>query len=94
MGRMYREKLRYIESLKTVMSAREDFKDLEYHKNPTTQAEYLFYKDIIGRVFMFDISGMPNEQIYHVMAQLKCRQKPDCYISDPKKRMEIAKTFN
>lgn len=94
MSRLYRNKQEYIDSLRTVIDAREDFKDLAYHKNPTTQEEYLFLSDIVGRVFMFDITGMRNEDIYHVMAQVECGQKPDCFIADTNKMMELGKLFN
>ena len=94
MSRLYRNKQEYIDNLRTVIDAREDFKDLVYHKNPTTQEEYLFLTDIIGHVFMFDITGMKNEQIYHIMAMVECGHKPDCFIADPKKMMELGKLFN
>ncbi len=94
MSRLYRNKQEYIDTLRTVMDAREDFKDLTYHRNPTTQEEYLFLSDIVGRVFMFEITGMKNEQIYHVMAMIECGQKPDCFITDPKKMLELGKLFN
>lgn len=94
MSRLYRNKKEYIDSLRTVIDAREDFKDLAYHRNPTTQEEYLFLTDIIGHVFMFDVTGMKNEQIYHAMAQVECGQKPECFISDPDKMMELGKLFN
>lgn len=94
MSRLYRNKQEYIDNLRTVIDAREDFKDLEYHKNPTTQEEYLFLSDIVGRVFMFDVTGMQNDQIYHVMAMVECGQKPDCFITDPNKMMELGKLFN
>lgn len=94
MSRLYKNKQDYIVILKAVIDAREDFKDLVYHKNPTTQEEYLFLSDIVGRVFMFDITGMKNEDIYHAMAMVECGQKPDCFISDPNKMMELGKMFN
>lgn len=94
MSRLYRNKQEYIDNLRTVIDAREDFKDLVYHKNPTTQEEYLFLTDIIGHVFMFDITGMKNEQIYHIMAMVECGHKPDCFIADPNKMMELGKLFN
>lgn len=94
MSRLYKNKQDYIVILKAVIDAREDFKDLVYHKNPTTQEEYLFLSDIVGRVFMFDITGMKNEDIYHTMAMVECGQKPDCFISDPNKMMELGKMFN
>ena len=94
MSRMYRNKLEYIENLKTVLDAREDFKDLEYKKNPTTQEEYLFFTVITGEVFMFNITGYKNEQIFHIMAMIDCGQQPDCIITDRQKRLEIGKLFN
>lgn len=94
MSRLYRNKQEYIDNLRIIMDAREDFKDLRYHKNPTTQEEYLFLTDIVGRVFMFDITGMKNEDIYHVMAMVECGKQPECYISDLNKMMELGKLFN
>lgn len=94
MSRLYRNKQEYIDNLRTVIDAREDFRDLAYHKHPTTQEEFLFLSDIVGRVFMFDITGMSNEQIYHTMAMVECGQKPDCFISDPNRMMDLGKMFN
>ena len=94
MSRTYRNKLEYIEALRQVLSAREDFKDLEYHKHPATQEEYLFLSDIVGRVFYFDVTGLRNEDIYHSLAQIECGQKPQCYVEDPAKMYEIGKMFN
>lgn len=94
MSRIYRNKLEYIENLKMVIDAKEEFKDLTYHKNPTTQEEYLFMTDIIGHVFMFEITGMTNDQIFHVMALVECGQRPECFITDPAKRLELGKLFN
>lgn len=94
MSRLYRNKAEYIENLREVMSAREDFKDLTYHKNPTTQEEYLFLSDIVGRMFYFDITGMRNEDIFHSMAKIECGEQPDNFISDKAKMMEIGKLFN
>lgn len=94
MSRAYRNKQEFIDNLRAVMGAREDFKDLVYNKHPSSQEEYLFLTDIIGHVFMFDITGMRNEDIYHTMAMVECGQKPNCFISDPQKRMELGKLFN
>ena len=94
MSRLYRNKQEYIDNLRTVIDAKEEFKDLTYHKNPTTQEEYLFMTDIIGHVFMFDITGMKNEDIFHVMAMVECGQKPECFINDPHKMFELGKLFN
>ena len=94
MSRSYRNKQEYIDNLRTVIDAREDFKDLEYHKHPSTQEEYLFMTDIIGHVFMFDITGMRNEDIFHIMAMVECGQRPDCFITDRNRMMELGKMFN
>lgn len=94
MSRVYRAKQDYIDSLRAVMGAREDFKDLVYHKHPSTQEEYIFLTDIVGHVYMFDVTGMKNEQIYHSMAQIECGSMPACYITDKDKMMELGKLFN
>lgn len=94
MSRLYRNRMEYIEALRTVLEAREDFKNLEYHRNSTTQEEYLFLTDILGRVFYFDITGMKNEDVYHCMAQVECGVQPKCYITNRNKMLEIAKMFN
>jgi hypothetical protein len=94
MGRMYRNKAEYIENLATVMSAREEFKDLEYKKHPSTQEEFLFMSAVTGEVFMFDITGYANEQILHIMAMIECGQKPSNQITDREKRLELGKLFN
>lgn len=94
MSRLYRNRMEYIEALRTVLEAREDFKDLEYHRNSATQEEYLFLTDILGRVFYFDITGLRNEDVYHSMAQIECGVQPQCYIFDKKRMLEVARMFN
>ena len=94
MSRLYRNRMEYIEALRTVLEAREDFKDLEYHRNSATQEEYLFLTDILGRVFYFDITGLRNEDVYHSMAQVECGVQPQCYIFDRKRMLEVARMFN
>lgn len=93
MSRVYRNKTEYIEALKTVLGAREDFKDLTLNRASTGE-EYLFLTAITGEVFMFEITGMKNEQIFHIMAMIECGQKPECQITDRDKRLEIGKLFN
>ena len=93
MSRMYRNKMEYIEAIKTVLEAREDFKDLTYNRS-TTGEEYLFLQAITGDVFMFEITGLKNEQIFHIMAQVECGQRPECQITDRDKRLELGKLFN
>ena len=94
MSRLYRNRMEYIEVMRMALEAKEDFKDLEYHRNSTTQEEYLFLSDILGRVFYFDITGMRNEDIYHSMAQIECGMQPECFISDRRKMLEIGGMFN
>ena len=94
MSREYKSKTEYIEAIKTVLEAKEDFKDLIYHKHPSKQGEYLFLSDILGRMFMFDITGMKNEQIYFIMAQIECGVRPECQITDRAKMLELGKLFN
>ena len=90
MSRTYRSKQAYIESLKTVMSARKEFKDLRYHRNPNTSEEFLIMTDLIGHVFFFDITGYTEEAIWHCMAMIECGQKPSNFIHDRQKQLDIA----
>lgn len=94
MSRIYRNKKEYIDNLAIVLEAREDFKELQYHKHPTTQEEYLFMSVITGEMFMFEITGKRNEDIFHIIAQIECRQRPECQITDRDKRLELGKLFN
>lgn len=94
MSRAYRSKAEYVENLKTVLGAREEFKNLEYHKHPSTQEEFLFMSVITGEVYMFDITGYKDEAIFHTMAMIECGQKPDNQITDREKRLELGKLFN
>lgn len=92
MGRVYRTKENYIGLLKACESAREDFGDLKYCRNHKGE-EYLILSNIIGNVFMFDITGYDNAQIKHVLAEIECGRKPNNYIENPSKRMEIARLY-
>ena len=94
MSRIYRSKAEYVENLKVVLNAREEFKDLEYHKHPSTQEEFLFMSVVTGEVYMFDITGYKDEAIFHTMAMLECGQRPENQITDRDKRLELGKLFN
>ena len=43
---------------------------------------------------MFDITGLPNEEIFHIMAMIDCGHRPECLITDPAKKLELGKLFN
>lgn len=93
MGRNYATKINHIKALNAVMSAREDFKSLELHRHYSTGEEYLFLTDIIGNVFMLDVTGFSMAGINHTMAEIECGIRPSNLISDTKRKMEIAKMF-
>ena len=94
MSRMYRSKTDYIEALNTVLEARDDFDHLEYHRHPSTGKEYLFLSALTGEVFMFDVTGYSEANIFHLMARVECEGlNVDNLIKDPKQKLEIAKLF-
>ena len=93
MGRNYATKINHIKALNTVLSARDDFKSLELHRHYSTGEEYLFLTDIIGDVFMLDVTGFSTAGINHTLAEIECGIKPSNLISDNKKKLELAKMF-
>lgn len=92
MSRIYRTKNQYIGLLKACEMAREDFADLKYCRNHKGE-EYLVLQNIIGNVFMFDITGYSNAEIKHTLALIECGIEPKNYIKDNKKKMEIARLY-
>lgn len=92
--RAYRSKEQYIETLAVILNAREDFKDLEYHRHPTNGKEYLFMSAMTGEVFMFDITGYDEADIFHCIAQIECGIGVPNLITDTAERLEIGKLFN
>ena len=92
--RSYRSKEQYIETLAEILNARDDFKDLEYHRHPTNGQEYLFMSAMTGEVFMFDITGCDEASIYHMMAQIECGIRVPNLITDTAQRLEIGRLFS
>ena len=80
----------YIQALKACLSAREDFKDLEYYRNNSTAEEYLILSDIIGNTAMLNITGMTEAQIFHNIAQVETGQMPKNMITNRAEKMQIA----
>lgn len=93
MSRTYATRVNHIKALNTVLSAREDFKSLELFRHNATGEEYLFLTDIIGHVFMFDVTGYTRASINHTLAQIDCGIKPRNLITDNAKKLELAKMF-
>lgn len=81
----------YIGALKACLSARNDFGNLEYFKDNATAEEYLILSDIVGHIFMLNITGMKEALIYHSLAQIECGIVPRNYIQDKAEIMQIAK---
>lgn len=94
MSRTYMARRRYIESIRELCSAREDFKDLQYHIDNQTKEEVLTLTNVVGYTWWFNITGYSDAQIFHAMAQVECGQKPKCLIEDKAKLMELGKKFN
>lgn len=84
-------KANYIGALKECLSARSDFNDLEYFRDRKTADEYLILSDIVGHIFILNITGYKGAMIYHALAQIECGIIPDCFISDKAEQMRIAK---
>lgn len=93
MSRNYATRINHIKALNEVLSAREDFKCLEMHRHHATGEEYLFLTDIIGHVFMFDVTGFSRAGITHTIAEIECGIKPSNLITDNSKKLELAKMF-
>ena len=93
MSKTYATRVNHIKALNAVLSAREDFDSLELHRHNATGEEYLFLKDIIGHVFMFDVTGYTRASINHTLAQVDCGIKPRNLITDDAKKLELAKMF-
>lgn len=89
MGRVYNTKEEYIAMLKACEQAREDFADLKYCRN--ARGEYMVLKNVIGNVYMFEITGYTEAQIKHTLALVECGIKPNNFIEDNKKRMEVGR---
>lgn len=90
MSRVYKNKQDYIETLAKTLEVRDDFKSLEYRRNRDGN-EYLILTSIAGDVFMFDITGYSEAQIYHTLAIVECGYKPRNFIKDRNKRTEIGR---
>lgn len=80
----------YIGILNECLKARSDFKKLEYFRNWNTGEETLILSDIIGRVVMLNITGLPEAQIFHSLAQVECGQTPTNAVTDTAEMMRIA----
>ena len=81
----------YIGVLKECLSARSDFNDLKYVRDITTDDEFLVLSDIIGQVYMLDITGQKEAQIWHSLAQIECKEVPSNAVTDRTEMMRIAK---
>ena len=55
----------YIEALNFVLSARDDFKKLEYYRHNADGSEYIFLTDMVGQVAILDVTGYSDASIYH-----------------------------
>ena len=84
-------KKQYIGLLKACLSARDDFKDLEYYRDNSTAEEYLILTDIIGQICMLNITGQKEATIYHAVAEIECGKVPRNCITDKAELIRIAK---
>lgn len=92
MSRLYKNKENYIGLLKACEAARDDFSDLKYCRNAQGE-EYLVLSNLLGNVFIFDITGFSEAMIKHTLAQVECGIKPKNLVTDPRKRIEVAKIY-
>lgn len=93
MSRNYATRMNHIKALNVILSARDDFDALELRKHNDTGKEYLFLKDIVGHIFIFDVTGFPLSGINHTLAEVECGKRPSNLISDNSKKLEIARLF-
>ncbi len=80
----------YIGALKACLSARNDFKDLEYVADIVKNKEYLILSDIIGQIAMLDVTGIDEADIFHTIAKIECGIMPKNIITDRTEKMRIA----
>lgn len=91
MSRLYWDKQEYIKGVAKVLEAREDFDTLEYVRSDKTGEEFVILKDIIGHVWVFNVTGFNEAQMFHTLAILECGYKPSNLIESSKKQMEVAR---
>ena len=86
----------YIKALGDVLTAKEDFKKLEYYEihNKEMKKEYLSLHLLTGCVMLFDVTGYSEEKIYHILALIECGQVPKCLVRDSKEQIRIAKIIH
>lgn len=92
MAKEYMSKGEYINLLSNVVSVRHDVIGLEYHKNQKGE-EFMFLKLMTGFTAYFDITGLKEDEIFHILAQIDCKIAPTHQVKDPAKRLEIGKMF-
>ena len=83
----------FIQALNVILSARDDFKRLEYYRHNADGSEYIFLTDMVGQVAILDVTGYTDANIYHALAIIECGGRPRCYIRDQKKCLELGKMF-
>lgn len=90
----YRNKKEFVLLLKAVLSSRDDFKDLTYHRHNATGEEWLILTDVTGRAWYFDITGYSTHKIFHTIAEVECGTPAPNWITDTRKQLEIGKLIH
>lgn len=95
MNKAIRTKDNYIKALNYVLLARPDFKALEYHRSSNGK-EYLFLITLTGEVIMLDVTKFTERDIFHCISIIESAgtKYVSNLITDPKRKLEIAKEFN
>ena len=88
--KIYRNKIEFTKGLAYVMSARDDFKDLEYWRDPSSGEEYLILSSL-SQKFVFDITGFNESQMHHTMALVESGHRPDNLVTDSEKMNFVLK---
>lgn len=81
---IYRNKQEFVKGLKFVMGSRDDFKDLEYFRDPSSGEEFLILSSL-SQKFVFDITGFKESQMHHTMALVESGYRPDNLVTDREK---------
>lgn len=91
--RIYRNKQEFTKGLAFCMASRDDFKDLEYYRNPSTGEEFLILSSL-SQKFVFDITGFKESQMHHTMALVESGHRPDNLVTDRDKVNFVLKMAN
>lgn len=85
----------YVEALRTVLSAREEVDSLEYFEIMDEEGlkEYMRLTLVTGTAGTYDVTGLDNAHIFHIIALIELNQKVSRKISDKDELIRLSKMF-